>query len=135
MYSELQYKERKVYNSKTDAVCARGQLPEYPAIQCHEVTGIFELGLLEQHPKRERYSHLMLAEFGIWTIAVDVGHHAITETEIDTIPFGSFHIGAAYTILNAEVTDMTFRAIIYSPFCNGRGNVITIFDVVGVDGV
>ena len=77
----------------------------------------------------------MLTEFGVWAIAVDIGHHAIAETEIDTIPFGPFHIGAAYTIQNAEVTDTALHAVIDGAFSNGRGNVLAIFDVVDVDGV
>ena len=77
----------------------------------------------------------MLAERGVWTIAVDVSHHAIAETEIDTIPPGSLHIGAACTLLNAEVTDAALHAIMDGPLCNGRGKILASFDVMDVDGV
>lgn len=32
-------------------------MPEQPPIQCHEVTSIFELGLLEQHFKRNGHGY------------------------------------------------------------------------------
>ena len=61
--------------------------------QQHETADIFELRLLEQHPKRECCGHLMLAEFRIWAVAIDIRHHAVTEAKIDSIPFSALHIG------------------------------------------
>ena len=112
-----------------------GQFPERPAIQGHEITGILELRFLEKHPERERCGYLMLAQLGVWAIAVNIGHYAVTNSKIDTIPFGPFHIGSADTVLNAEVTDAAFRAVIDGPFCNGGGDVLAVFDVVDADGV
>ena len=45
----------------------------------------------------------MLAKFGVRAVAVDVGHHAIVEMEIHTIPLGALYIGTAYTVLDAEI--------------------------------
>ena len=80
-------------SDRADAVCARFQLPESPVVHRHKIADIFELRLLEQHPKRECCGHLMLAEFRIWAVAIDIRHHAVTEAKIDSIPFSALHIG------------------------------------------
>ena len=79
--------------TEADTVCARCQLPESPVVHRHKIADIFELRLLEQHPKRECCGHLMLAEFRIWAVAIDIRHHAVTEAKIDSIPFSALHIG------------------------------------------
>lgn len=76
----------------------------------------------------------MLAKLGVRAVAVDVGHHAIVEMEIHSIPLGALNIGTAYTVMDAEIANTAFRAVAYSPLGNGRGNALAGFDVIDIDG-
>ena len=49
------------------------------------------------------------------------------------MPLGAFHIGTAYTVLDAEITHTAFLVIAHSPLGNDRGDVLAGFDVVDVN--
>lgn len=77
----------------------------------------------------------MLAETRGRAVIEEICDHAIIVVEIHARQFAAFDISTAYIIADTEVADMAFGGVVNRPVSNCREQMLTIIDMVYIDGI